>query len=395
MHDRRWNEAALAVAVGVALCGCGEMDGRPGGPGGGGIGLPGLDGGETEGETAATGGATEGEDQGSGDGADGADGADGGLKFDLPNNDAPAPDEKDCAAVSEAAELVPLPADIIFVVDNSGSMGFEAAQIQAHMNDFSNQIIASGVDVHVVLISSYPNSGYGICIDAPLGSGGCPNVDNNPPSFTHVNQSVGSHNAWQMVLATHGQWAGAMREDSVKHIVPITDDTSSIDWADFDAQFLALDPSYAGYVHHSVVCHSNCASAAGIGDDYITLSNNTGGVAADLCDQDFQAVFDVLSTEVIGGSVLSCEFAIPPPPDGLEFDADEVNLEFDDGMGGILQIGRVDSPADCPNVVDGWHYDDPAAPTMIVMCPQTCDKIQVSEDGTINIAFGCATMPAG
>jgi hypothetical protein len=374
MRERTSSEGTWAWVLCLALVGCGGDGGRPGESNGGGISLTGLDGtddGDTEGESV-----------------------DDGPKLDLPTHDLPS-DEEDCAAVSEAAELMPLPADIIFVVDNSGSMDFEAGQIQSRMNDFSQQIIGSGIDVHVVLISSYPGMGNGICIDQPLGGGGCPLADNNPPTFTHVNSEVGSHDAWEQLLDHHGEWSGAIREDSVKHLVVITDDTSDMGWEDFDAQFQALHPSYAGYVHHSVVCHSDCADAAGIGEDYITLSNNTGGVAADLCDQDFQAVFDVLATEVVGGAALSCEFEIPPPPDGMEFDPNEVNLEFDDGMGGILPIGRVDSAADCPNVVDGWHYDDPTAPTMIVMCPQTCDKIQVSEDGSISIAFGCATVPAG
>jgi hypothetical protein len=379
MNDGRRLEGAWALALCATVCataiGCGDGGGGSGQSADEGIGLTGLDGGAT---TQVS--ATEGEDQGE-------------PKLDLPVTDLPTDDE--CAAVSSTAELVALPADIIFIVDNSGSMSFEAGEIQARMNDFSSQIIASGVDVHVVLVSSYPGNGNGICIDPPLGAGGCPQADDNPPVFTHVDERVGSHDAWARLLSTHAEWADAIREDSVKHLVVVTDDTSNMNWDQFDAQFLALHPSYAGYLHHSVVCHSNCASAAGIGTDYITLSNNTGGVAADLCDQDFQAVFDVLSTEVIGGAALACEFEIPPPPDGMEFNPNAVNLEFDDGMGGTLQIGRVDSSAECPNVVDGWYYDDPLAPAMIVMCPQTCAKIQAAVDGTINIAFGCATVAAG
>lgn len=319
-----------------------------------------------------------------------------GPKFDLPNDDMPPPDgEDECAAVGEQAELVPVPADIIFVVDNSGSMSFEAAEIQARMNDFSTQIIASGIDVHVVLISSYPDNGNGICIDAPLGSGGCPGADSNPPTYTHVDERVASHDAWERLLATHGEWSSAIRPDSIKHVVVVTDDTSNMPWGEFHLAFQNLDPAYIDYVHHSVVCHSDCASAAGIGTNYIELSNTTGGVASDLCAQDFQAVFDVLSTEVIGGAALSCEFEIPPPPDDMEFNPEQVNLEFDDGMGGVLQIGKVESAAECASVEDGWYYDDPDAPTMIHLCPQTCDKVQGSASGAINIQFGCASVPAG
>ncbi|MEM7153167.1 MAG: hypothetical protein AAF799_10000 [Myxococcota bacterium] len=339
--------------------------------------------------TAMGGTETDGEDGTADDG--GLDGA----KLDIPDDQPLPEDEEECAAVGEQAELVPVPADIIFIVDNSGSMSFEAGEIQARMNDFSDQIIASGVDVHVVLISSYPDNGHGICIDAPLGSGGCPDLDANPPTFTHVDERVASHDAWERLLATHDQWAAALRPDSTKHLVVVTDDTSNMNVEEFNAAFLALNPNYEGYLHHSVVCHSNCNSAAGIGERYIDLSNQTAGVAADLCDQDFQAVFDVLSTEVIGGSQLSCEFEIPAPPEDMEFDPDEVNLEFDDGMGGILPIGRVDSPADCPNVVDGWYYDNAAAPNFILMCPQTCNKLQGSAGGSISIQFGCETQAAG
>lgn len=374
--NRVWKSATAPLALSVAIGACGGDDG-------GGAAGPGI------GSITATDGTT-----GETDGADSADGS-GGPKFDVPPmNDTPI-EEEECAAVAEDAELIPVPADIIFVVDNSGSMNFEAGEIQARMNDFSNQIIASGVDVHVILISSYPNDGNGICIDPPLGLGGCPDLDDNPPIFTHVDERIASNNAWELLLATHDQWAGAIRPDATKHLVAITDDTSNMEWTEFDFSFRALDPSYEGYIHHSVVCHSNCPSAAGIGEQYITLSNTTGGVAADLCDQDFQAVFDVLSTEVIGGSQLACEFDIPAPPEGMEFDPDAVNLEFDDGMGGIIQIGRVDSAADCPDVVDGWYYDNPGDPTMIVMCPQTCIRLQDSASGSISIQFGCASVPAG
>jgi hypothetical protein len=210
-----------------------------------------------------------------------------------------------------------------------------------------------------------------------------------------VDREVGSNDAWANLLDTHAQWAPMWREESSKHIVVVTDDESEMDWEDFDEQFRALDPSYLDYIHHSVVCHSECPDAAAVGGDYITLSMVTMGVAADLCDQDFQAVFDALSTEVIGGTQLACEFEIPPTPDGMEFNPDQVNLEFDDGMGGILQIGRVDSAAECAAVAHGWYYDDPVTPQLILVCPQTCELMQMSQDGSIEIAFGCASVPAG
>lgn len=303
--------------------------------------------------------------------------------------------EAECAAVSAEAELVPLPADIIFVVDNSGSMSFEATEVQNNLNDFSMQIAASGVDAQVVLLSSYPDNGNGICIDAPLGNGGCPDDDTNLPDFLHVDLRIGSHDAWEELVDSSADWSGSIREESSKHVVIISDDDPNISEDAFNTDFLALDPSYEGYFHHSVVSHSDCDSAASIGQEYIDLSIATGGIAADLCDQDFQAVFDALTTAVLDGTQVACEFPIPEPPAGEVLDPDEVNVEIGSAMGALDAIPRVDDVDGCGLVADGWYYDDAADPTMIFLCPQSCATIQGIEDGVINIGFGCETILPG
>lgn len=355
-------------------------------------------GGDDEGRASATGGS--GITTAAGTAGDSGESADGEMiKLDAgggaDDTAGPPGGEEDCAAFGEMAEQTLQPADIIFIVDNSGSMNFEATQIQQQMNGFSNLITASGIDARVVLISSYPSNGNGICIDPPLGGGGCPNDDNNNPVYLHVDRRVSSTDALSATLETYDQWSTAIRPDSAKHFVVVTDDESNMDHAQFDQQLRALDPSLEDYVFHSVVCHSNCPDAADIGSEYIQLSALRAGVAADLCDQDFLAVFDVLSTQVVAGAALSCEFEIPPPPDDMEFDPTLVNVEFDDGMGNVIEIGYIESAAECPNVVNGWYYDNPAAPTTVLLCPQTCDQVQGAMMASISLIFGCGTMPAG
>ena len=108
-------------------------------------------------------------------------------------------------------------------------------------------------------------------------------------------------------------------------------------------------------------------------------------------DTSVQEKGDHAFDEVVGGAKLACSFEIPEPPDGVEFDKDEVNLELvTDNL--ELQVSRVDSPADCGLVDHGWYYDDPDQPTTINMCPQTCDLAQSAIDGEVNIAFGCETF---
>lgn len=311
----------------------------------------------------------------------------------------------DCAAITETAMNQKQPADIIFVIDDSGSMSTEIASVAANMNNFSTKIINSGVDVHVVMISSYP-SNDGICVNPPLGSGGCPVKDNNPPKYTHIDAKVGSNDALQKVLDHYPDYKDLLRPDSAKHVVVVSDDNSSLSANAFDAAFKALDPSLAEYKLHAICgakdsgdilwCAQNaicCAFTAKAGKVYMDLINKTGGEWGDLCLQNFTPVFDVLSTQVIENASLACEWVIPDPMGDDPIDFDKVNVDFDNGMN-VQTIGKVETVADCANVSDGWYYDDPVKPTKILVCPQTCAKIQGVANAKINIKFGCETVIA-
>ena len=234
MERSKW--VGVVAGAGLVLGGLG-CAGDEGGRGGSMASGPGL---TSAGGLGTDGSADDDDDDDNGDDDDDDDSGPGGDIFDVgnPGDEGPMdePEPEDCAAVSQAADAIKQPADIVFVVDNSGSMDFEAEQIQIKMNGFSQQIIDSGVDARVVLISSYPNDGNGICIDAPLGSGGCPGVDNNPPTFTHVDSEVDSHNAWQRVLQTHPQWGLVTRPEASLHLVVVTDDTSNMGLAECEVR---------------------------------------------------------------------------------------------------------------------------------------------------------------
>ncbi len=337
-----------------------------------------------------------------------------GPKLDIGSDESGGIDTgNECAAISDTAEVGIQPADILVVVDNSGSMTMEAAFVQANMNTFSSQIFLANIDAHVVLISS-SDQGFGdagVCLPPPLGSGSCPN-DSNPPTYLHIDDEVGSSNSLQKILEHSATWLPQFRPTASKHIIVVSDDDSSISAVDFDTMFRAIDPSLENYVFHAIVapddpdpldcalpgaqcCEGLIPISADIGQVYIDLINQTGGVFGDLCSQNFAPVFDQVSMQVVSGATLACEYQIPPPPDGEEFNPDQVNVEFEDGAGGVLQVGYVDSPADCAGVDDGWYYDDPLAPTSIIVCPQTCAQIQSFSGASVSIQFGCATIPAG
>ena len=126
-------------------------------------------------------------------------------------------------------------------------------------------------------------------------------------------QTVSSSNALEVILNTHNLWLSSMRDNSIKHVVVISDDNSSMPAATFDAMFSDLDLDYQNYVFHAIVAFddpdpfeclgglSNCCAgaipiSADVGQVYIDLAAQTGGVTGDLCDQQFGPV-------AIGGKI--------------------------------------------------------------------------------------------
>ncbi|MCP4602723.1 MAG: hypothetical protein GY847_19775 [Proteobacteria bacterium] len=322
----------------------------------------------------------------------------------------------ECASLSEEAQSELVPVDIIIAVDNSGSMGWEADSVQSAMNSFSSQISASGVDHHIVLISATNADSEGICIGSPLGSGSCPS-DTNLPNYMHVEEGVDSNNALEKIHSTYEQWKSMLRADSIKHFLVVSDDDSSWSASTFTSNMGALVPPITDFIFHGIIaargwddtnilsqysctgdllndCCISAVMAAAAGEVYMDLISQTGGVQGNLCDQSsggYQAVFDTLATQVSNVGI-SCEWLIPDPPDGEDFDPTKVNVEYNDGNGITQTIGHVHSEADCGSVPNGWYYDDPTNPTTIQVCEQTCDMIQLQEDGTIVIILGCETF---
>ena len=66
---------------------------------------------------------------------------------------------------------------------------------------------------------------------------------------------------------------------------------------------------------------------------------------------------------------------------------------FDDGFG-TQTVGWVETAAECAGVKNGWYYDDLVDPQQILICPQTCARFQDLQEASIEIRFGCTTIPA-
>ena len=109
--------------------------------------------------------------------------------------------------------------------------------------------------------------------------------------------------------------------------------------------------------------------------------------------QDVSAQF-LEALEKIRGSALSCEYRIPPSPNGstLDFNAVNVALVIDQQS---LDFRYVAEPSRCNLTALGWYYDvDPknGTPTKISVCDQACEMLQATTNGRVEVRLGCVTQ---
>ena len=298
-----------------------------------------------------------------------------------------------CAPLSARAETAFAPVDIVWIIDNSGSMSEEASLIQQNLNQFATTIEGAGLDVHVVLITA---AGFAE-VPAPLGT--------DPSRFLRVEQDVQSHNAFERLIETFPMWSPFLRRTSALNFVVTTDDTSNMSADDFNMQLLGLIGR--SYRFHAIAsppgssmgtfpptgCRGPHGDARGDGVEYWDISRRTGGTQHSICEPDWSGLFRDLSTAIAVPLALPCTFQIPEPPSCEVFDPGQVNVDYINGStGALMTFPYTGGESSCTG--DGWYYDadDPANASNVVLCPTSCTRVENDEGGRIDVAFGCDTL---
>ena len=308
-----------------------------------------------------------------------------------------------CDELPFQAETAYAPVDIVWIIDNSGSMNDEAAMIQDNMNAFVGAIAASGIeDYRVVVITQ---AGF-VNVPPPLGT--------DTERFRFVADNVQSSDALSHILGTYSQWRDFLRRDATLHIVHVTDDESDMAWESFRSMFMSM--LGRSWTSHAIVsppgegeeicfpgfgcmavggCTGPHGDAAAPGNEYWELAGATGGRQISICTPDWSDAFGALLSSIAVPRPIPCEFAIPEPPEGMEFDRRRVNVDYTPGDGSPrVRFPFVGTPdgANCPADGDGWYYDDPESPRQIVLCPSTCSRTTGDASGRIDIALGCESL---
>jgi hypothetical protein len=362
-------------------------------------------------------------------------------------NDSGAPrlTEAEGACVRQSIEATPgerRPVDIVFVVDNSGSMSEEIAAIRRNIDhEFASIIDESDVDYRVIMLSQFGEDGTGVCIDPPLAGADCSQgiEKTNGERYFHFNQVIGSNDALCQILDTidntradprapngFSEW---LRPDAAKAFVLITDDSARCSYIDnemtvyiggdgadpfedaltFHAALRAKAPEqFAGHYQFfsiiGIAVHGDqpqpvfptepldpmtCNTAPTPGLSYQALSIATDGLRYPVCEgRSFDAVFQVLAQSVIQTAKAECTFELPEVQAPQVLDLPSVNLEVRRTPDAEPQnFDQVSRRSDCQDAHSFFIQD------RIELCPQACQWLQRAPEPAVEILYACSINP--
>ncbi len=345
------------------------------------------------------------------------------------------------------AESVVRPTDIVYVIDNSCSMGEEINSVEQNINvNFAQIIQNSGIDYRVIMVTAHGPATLDVCVGPPLGTGNCwAAPDIVPNTFYHYSLPVHSHDSLCKALdglqgtapdefgqAPQG-WISWLRTEAVKVFVAITDDgvacTSSgtnLDDADqipqgqtvavdFDQLLLQQSPAHFGtatdrnYLWYSIigmppktnpvepylpvepVITGTCNGGVAPGTGYQWLSKGTNVLRFPVCGyQSYDSVFQDIAADIVQQAQDPCQLVIPEPPPGQEFNYDFITVLYTPGGSTIPEeFTQVPSLATCGNDDDKFYIED----DIIKLCPGACAIVEADGEAKLEIKVPCPPTP--
>ena len=228
-----------------------------------------------------------------------------------------------------------LAVDIVWVIDNSGSMDAEAANVRRNVQGFADKVRLKA-NLRMGLISNRGNSGTAVQlpndpdflqIDHTVGSYNslllaasaiCP-VANPSAGCRAIGSTasfspVGSSNPMREILDSQGV-RGTLRnllsrKEAKKIFVFVTDDNSSLNAVHFlDVAKENLEGQTPVVFNFATLSQAQSPCGVNVSGQYLQLASQTGGANYNVCDVDWSATFDKLVNDV--GSVIDRAITLP------------------------------------------------------------------------------------
>ncbi|MCB9663418.1 MAG: VWA domain-containing protein [Alphaproteobacteria bacterium] len=211
--------------------------------------------------------------------------------------------------------------DILWVVDNSCSMSDEQQALGTNFFAFINYFLDSGLDWHIGVVSTDMDAGgHSGKLRKALGFSYLTPEVNDPISLFRTMVNLGTDgsateqgiDAAYAALATPSSTlaaanAGFYRDDAALHIVVISDEedqSTRIELNEFIDYLRTLKRDADIPVTFSSIVGIPGKACGGLdwtpGSRYLNVTSAVGGIAFDICEQDWQPVLDQLGLQAAG-----------------------------------------------------------------------------------------------
>ncbi len=232
--------------------------------------------------------------------------------------------------------------DILFVIDNSGSMGSNQTNIKNNFDTFMNAFTAAGVSYQIALITTDSADFVGDIIT---------NTTVDPVTeFNNQIDSIGTRGSahekglWYAYESTTtgdaspGSSTGFQRPDARLVVVYVSDEpdwshyaygsggSTTMVFSDYSASLLSLKSSSSLVIAHAIGGDypSGCTANGGaqFGEGYYEVVNDLGGTFMSICASDWSTTMDTLARD----SLAQMAFALSDTPveDTIEVTVDGI-----------------------------------------------------------------------
>jgi hypothetical protein len=312
----------------------------------------------------------------------------------------------ECASVSQTATLVPV--DLFFMVDQSSSMTYPTgtgmskwdAVVQA-IDTFVKDKGATNLGVGIQYFPLYPGCTAG---GKNCGEFSCNMADYAAPEIGIAPLAVNASKVSASLFA-HKPLSGTPTYPALQGALDYAKTFAAQNPTHTVVVVLATDGVPDGCNIQDIPTIAALATAGvngtpkvltyviGVGSSLTALNKIAvgGGTSAAFIVDNGGNVVDQFGAalKAIQGKALGCGYEIPQPTSGQTVDFSKVNVQVTLGNSAPQVLNYVASEAKCDPAKGGWHFDDPLAPTKILLCGPTCGPVGADSGAKVEILLGC------